>query len=107
MIASRTFTYTPDLNRNLLNMACEYDIETTYVHRIWFANVAPVAAFSASAAALAMLKARPHVGDRAQRPVGQVMTNERMARDWMILGIGKGANMAMYFVLPAVIIIYY
>ena len=83
-------------------MACEYDFETTYFHRIWFANVAPVAALSVCAGFFAILKARPSIGEPSQRLVGQAMTDERMERDWLVINIIKGSNMVMYFVLPTV-----
>jgi len=79
-----------------------YDIQTTYAHRIWLANVVPITLLCVSSVALTVLKSRPSIGDLASRPVGQVMTNESMERDWLPLTILKTSNMAMYFLLPTV-----
>ena len=83
-------------------MVCVYDLQTTYSHQIWFANLIPIAALGVSAACFALLKVRPQIGDRAQRPVGQAMTNERMERDWLLLEVIKESLMVVFLDLPAV-----
>ena len=83
-------------------MACEYDFQTTYANRIWFANAAPSFALLVGVVAYSLLKARPHIGDPAQRPVGQAITNELMERDWLLLEVMMRANMAMFFLFPTV-----
>ena len=83
-------------------MSCVYDVQTTYIHQIWFANCVPLISLCVSGTYLAFIKARPSIGDYASRPVGQMMTNERMERDWLLLGILKSSNMAWYFLIPTV-----
>ena len=82
-----------------MNLACAYDVQTTYIHRIWFATVGPVAALAVHAVAYAVLKARPTIGDYSTE---QAFSDEEMERDWLLLNIIKGSNMAMFFVLPTV-----
>ena len=85
--------------RNLLNLACAYGVETTYIHRIWFATLSPVVALIVHASASAVLKARSSIGGLR---TGQAILDEEMKRDWLLLSIIKGSNMVMYFVLPTV-----
>ena len=94
--------YTATNFRNLLNLSCMYDIQTTYIHRIWLSNLVPIMSMGVFGVCFLRLKSLPSIGDPALRPVGQVMTKERMERDWLLLAVMKYANMTYYFLAPTV-----
>ena len=87
---------------NLFNLACSYDFQTSYFHRILFASAVPCLSLLVGMVAYSLLKARPSIGDPARRSVGQAMTDECVERDWLLLEVMKRATMVMFFLFPTV-----